>query len=59
MSKVISFKKCKDKKFLEEMKEVELDFDTKLFYKELENIEEDIMRMKGNKTNSNDSIYRR
>ena len=59
MSKVISFKKYKDKKFLEEMKEVELDFDTKLFYKELENIEEDIMRMKGNKLNSNDSIYRR
>ena len=59
MSKVISFKKYKDKKFLEEMKEVELDFDTKLFYKELENIEEDIMRMKGNKSNSNDSIYRR
>lgn len=59
MSKVISFKKYKDKKFLEEMKEVELDFDTKLFYRELENIEEDIMRMKGNKTNSNDSIYRR
>ena len=59
MSKVISFKKYKDKKFLEEMKEVELDFDTKLFYRELENIEEDNMRMKGNKTNSNDSIYRR
>ena len=59
MSKVISFKKYKDKKFLEEMKEVELDFDTKLFYRELENIEEDIMRMKGNKLNSNDSIYRR
>ena len=59
MSKVISFKKYKDKKFLEEMKEVELDFDTKLFYRELENIEEDIMRMKGNKSNSNDSIYRR
>ena len=59
MSKVISFKKYKDKKFLEGMKEVELDFDTKLFYKELENIEEDIMRMKGNKSNSNDSIYRR
>ena len=56
MSKVISFKKYKDKKFLEEMKEVELDFDTKLFYRELENIEEDIMRMKGNKSNSNDSI---
>lgn len=59
MSKVISFKKYKDKKFLEEMKEVELDFDTKLFYRELENIEEDIMRVKGNKSNSNDSIYRR
>ena len=59
MSKVISFKKYKDKKFLEGMKEVELDFDTKLFYRELENIEEDIMRMKGNKPNSNDSIYRR
>lgn len=59
MSKVISFKKYKDKKFLEEMREVELDFDTKLFYRELENIEEDIMRMKGNKSNSNDSIYRR
>ena len=59
MSKVISFKKYKDKKFLEEMKEVELDFDTKLFYRELENIEEDIMRMKGNKSNSNDNIYRR
>ena len=59
MSKVISFKKYKDKKFLEEMKEVELDFDTKLFYRELENIEEDIMRMKGNISNSNDSIYRR
>ena len=59
MSKVISFKKYKDKKFLEEMKEVELDLDTKLFYRELENIEEDIMRMKGNKSNSNDSIYRR
>ena len=59
MSKVISFKKYKDKKFLEEMKEVELDFDTKLFYRELENIEEGIMRMKGNKSNSNDSIYRR
>ena len=59
MSKVISFKKYKDKKFLEEMKEVELDFDTKLFYRELENIEEDIMKMKGNKSNSNDSIYRR
>lgn len=59
MCKVISFKKYKDKKFLEEMKEVELDFDTKLFYRELENIEEDIMRMKGNKSNSNDSIYRR
>ena len=59
MSKVISFKKYKDKKFLEEMKEVELDFDTKLFYRELENIEEDIMRMKGNKSNNNDSIYRR
>ena len=59
MSKVISFKKYKDKKFLEEMKGVELDLDTKLFYRELENIEEDIMRMKGNKSNSNDSIYRR
>ena len=59
MSKVKSFKKYKDKKFLEEMKEVELDFDTKLFYRELENIEEVIMRMKGNKSNSNDSIYRR
>ena len=59
MSKVISFKKYKDKKFLEGMKEVELDFDTKLFYRELENIEEDIMKMKGNKSNSNDSIYRR
>ena len=59
MSKVISFKKYKDKKFLEGMKEVELDFDTKLFNRELENIEEDIMRMKGNKSNSNDSIYRR
>ena len=59
MSKVISFKKYKDKKFLEGMKEVELDFDTKIFYRELENIEEDIMRMKGNKSNSNDSIYRR
>ena len=58
MSKVISFKKYKDKKFLEEMKEVELDFDTKLFYRELENIEEDIMRMKGNKSNSDDSIHR-
>ena len=59
MSKVISFKKYKDKKFLEGMKEVELDFDTKLFYRELENIEEDIMKMKGNNSNSNDSIYRR
>ena len=59
MNKVISFKKYKDKKFLEGMKEVELDFDTKLFYRELENIEEDIMMMKGNKSNSNDSIYRR
>ena len=59
MSKVISFKKYKDKKFLEGLKEVELDFDTKLFYRELENIEEDIMKMKGNKSNSNDSIYRR
>ena len=45
MSKVISFKKYKDKKFLEGMKEVELDFDTKLFYRELENIEEDIMKI--------------
>lgn len=59
MSKVISFKKYKDMKFLEEIKGVELDIDTKLFYRELENIEEDIMTMKGNKTNNNDNIYRR
>ena len=45
MSKIINLKQYKDKKFLEEMKEVELDLDTKLFYRELENIE----RMKGNK----------
>ena len=41
MGKIINFKYYEEKKKLKEMKEIFLDMDTIIFYKELENIEKD------------------